>query len=130
MGQKNFKPRHRESKTKSFNGRKNIDKMYGREWEAYRARFLSINKECYSCGRKSEVVDHLVPHKGDASLFKNTTNHIPLCIKCHNTVTGLFDKNYHPGDSIESKVKWLNDRRIPTDNWTPKKVKVLSYYGK
>ena len=56
-------------------------------------------------------MDHLVPHNGDDKLFKATGNHIPLCERDHNTVTSLFDRKYKVGDSVEGKVKWLNDLR-------------------
>jgi len=39
-----------------------------------------------------------------------------------------FDAKYRPGDTIEPKVKWLNSRRMPTDTWSPKKVKILERY--
>jgi len=102
--------------------------MYNRTWEAYRLRFLAINKECYACGKPAEVVDHLKPHKGDEFLFKKTDNHIPLCTVCHNTVTTLFDRRYRVGDSITKKIEWLSRKRVPGTGWDFKRVKVLDRY--
>ena len=129
MGQKTFKPGF---KSKDFgrkhNGRANIDAMYDKDWERYRKRFLAVNSECYACGSLAIVVDHLMPHQGDEKLFKKLDNHIPLCIVCHNTATSLFDKKYVRGNPIDKKIAWLNSNRFPTDNWIPKKVRVLSSY--
>lgn len=97
-------------------------------WRNYCARFLAINGRCYACGEPATVVDHLVPHKGDEKLFRATNNHIPLCEKDHNFVSAKFDAKYVIGSSIEPKVKWLNARRVPTETWTPEKVKVLPNY--
>lgn len=101
--------------------------MYDRTWEAYREVFLRTNPVCYACGNKSWVVDHLRPHKGCEKLFKQLDNHIPLCNKCHNTVTALFDKNYIKGNTIEPKLKWLERMRI--DYQCSVRVKVLPKYG-
>ena len=76
------------------------------------------------------MVDHLVPHKGDEILFEKLGNHIPLCIACHNYVTGKFDYNYRVGDSIEPKTKWLNEERDRNQVLRDRKfkaVKVLKY---
>lgn len=129
MGQKTFVPRHRQHQAKAFNNRAHIDRMYDAQaWRNYRVRFLATNRECYSCGNSAEVVDHLIPHKGDQKLFEKLDNHIPLCVTCHNTVTTKFDRNFRPGGSITEKVKWLSRKRIVTETWTPKKVRVMDKY--
>ena len=113
---------------KAYNGRAKIDAMYDEAWARYSKAFLTINKTCYSCGVKSEVVDHLVPHKGDEKLFKKLDNHIPLCHRCHNTVTSLFDRNHKPGNKdITPKLKWLAKSRERFFNGS--KVYVLPTYG-
>lgn len=132
---KNFVPRHRRESS-SFKPRKHEPERERRQalyraddsWRKYCARFLALNPKCYACGERATVVDHLVPHKGDEKLFKATDNHIPLCERDHNTVTGKFDYRYVPGSSIQAKVDWLNARRVPTDTWTPAPVKVLPSY--
>lgn len=97
-------------------------------WRNYCARFLAVNSQCYACGQKATVVDHLLPHKGDDFLFKKLDNHIPLCDKDHNFVSAKFDRKYIIGSSNYMKIGWLNSRRMPTDTWTPKPVKVLASY--
>lgn len=123
---KKFTPA-RNTKAFKFNPTLDRDRMYDHEWEKYRTRFLSINSTCYACGTKASVVDHLIPHKGDETLFKKLDNHIPLCKRCHDTVTAYFDKNYVKNSSIEPKLKWLQKTRI--DYCITSRVKVLPSYG-
>lgn len=76
------------------------------------------------------MVDHLVPHKGDEKLFQASGNHIPLCAKCHNTVTGKFDYKYSTGGSIEEKTSWMNTERQKNQFLLDKKfplVMVVNY---
>lgn len=87
-----------------------------------------MNRECYACGSPATVVDHLIPHQGSNELFRKLDNHIPLCVYCHNTVTTKFDRYAKFGVLNQEKVKWLNAKRFPTEKWSPKKIKVLSYY--
>lgn len=127
--QKSFRPIQSTGwKSKSvYNGRSALDKLYDGNWEKYRLKFLRHNPTCYSCGSKALVVDHIQPHKGDEKLFKKLDNHLPLCHKCHNTITALFDKNYIKGNTIEPKLKWIAQNRI--NYQCDVRVKVLSEYG-
>lgn len=111
--------------SKKFNIRSHIDAMYDSVWESYSKAFLAINSVCYSCGSVAQAVDHVVAHKGDAVLFKKTDNHIPLCHKCHNTVTTLFDRHQVP--KTENKLKWIYANRVR--NNVSVRVKVLPKYG-
>lgn len=132
MAQRNFKPASR-----TYDGYKkelNIERdrhqaMYHTDsWTRYRHRFLKENPYCYSCNNRANVVDHLIPHKGDAKLFEKLDNHIPLCVSCHNMVTALFDKSYKPGQSIEKKVAWLSRERLTAVGMDWPAVKVLGKY--
>lgn len=95
-----------------------------KEWVKYRFRFLHHNPLCYACGAKACVVDHIVAAKLDENLFKNVTNHLPLCKSCHNAITTLFDK-YDP-PKTEDKMVWLQKKR--NDTGTKVRVKVLDKY--
>lgn len=124
---KTFKPKHAAKLDfRSFNGRAAIDRMYDHAWEKYRTVYLKINHQCYACPAPATVVDHLRPHKGDEKLFRQTDNHIPLCAKCHNTVTSLYDRNFKIGGSIKQKIEWFNWSRAR--NEVDIKVKVLPKY--
>ena len=39
------------------------------KWRRVRAAFLQRNSICAECGRPATVVDHIVPHRGDAALL-------------------------------------------------------------
>jgi len=123
---KQFKPNHGGVGPK-FNGRSAIDAMYDSVWTKYSQAFLAINKNCYSCGERSEATDHLIPHHGDKYLFEKTDNHIPLCHRCHNTITSLFDRRHRPGTTIDPKLKWMALNR--SRNMVEGRVKVLPRYG-
>jgi 5-methylcytosine-specific restriction endonuclease McrA len=118
-----FKP-NRGAATKKFNGRAHIDKLYhSSEWMSYRTRYLNINSRCYACGKQSQVVDHLITHKGDIKLFEQNDNHIPLCTICHNKITALFDR-YHV-QKYQEKLRWLSSSRAKWD--ISFKVMVIPY---
>ncbi len=46
-------------------------------------------RECARQGRRvrAEVVDHVVPHRGDWGLFVAPSNHQSLCKRCHDAKT-------------------------------------------
>ena len=64
---------------------------YNSRWQRYRKYFLSRYPLCNECGRAGEVVDHVIPHKGDYKVFWDTDNHQTLCIPCHNRKTATED---------------------------------------
>ena len=90
-------------------GNKERKQLYDSTWYKYRLIFLKVNKFCYVCGEKSTIVDHVIAHKNDEALFKDTKNHIPLCTKCHNTATGSFD--HFPIPKTQEKLQWMYDLR-------------------
>jgi 5-methylcytosine-specific restriction endonuclease McrA len=108
--------------SKKFDGRSHITDLYGKKWNTYRYRYLHHNPHCYACGKKSEVIDHVKPHRGDETLFWKTDNMIPLCHRCHNTITGLFDK---PGKAVDEKLKWLANTRAKNEITTKVKITPL-----
>ena len=62
-----------------------------KQWEALRRQtFIRDLYTCQDCGvivglRKRDAhCDHIVPHKGDASLFHDPDNLQTLCERCHN----------------------------------------------
>ena len=63
---------------------------YGYRWQKYRAWFLRKHPLCVYCQREgrtaaAEVVDHIVPHRGNRDLFWEPGNHQSLCAWHHNT---------------------------------------------
>jgi 5-methylcytosine-specific restriction endonuclease McrA len=65
---------------------------YGLRWRRARAAFLALHPVCAGCraqGRvvPATVVDHVVPHHGDQTLFWDRGNWAPLCKSCHDAKT-------------------------------------------
>lgn len=90
-------------------------------WTEYSIKFLSHNPTCYACGERARVVDHVFTARGDEEKFWNITNLIPLCKRCHDNVTSLFDRHLVP--KTEEKMVWLSRKRVATD--TSVRVKVV-----
>ena len=65
--------------------------LYGARWRRSRELFLVEHPLCVYCQRQGRVapatvVDHIVPHKGDLTLFWDRDNWQPLCKRCHDAV--------------------------------------------
>lgn len=129
MGQSKFNPSYRNAPGRKLKSTvEKYEALYDRAWRSYRKRFLAINSKCYACDNYAKVVDHLIPHKGSVKLFKKLDNHLPLCEKCHNTITALFDMKYIEGQDISMKLRWLHDARMRMPLEKMKRVKVLAKY--
>lgn len=64
---------------------------YGYKWQQARKRFLNTHPLCVYCKRDdritvANVVDHIVPHRGDMKLFWDVNNWQSLCESCHSSV--------------------------------------------
>lgn len=57
------------------------------EWKKRSKWFLAKYPYCVNCGSKSEVTDHIIPHRGDIFLFNDENNWQPLCKECHDKKT-------------------------------------------
>ena len=65
---------------------------YSARWRRARLAFLARHPLCASCqaeGRlvPATVVDHVVPHRGDQTLFWDQGNWAPACKRCHDAKT-------------------------------------------
>ena len=65
---------------------------YGRRWRKLRLMYLSANPLCVECEKKgtirsANILDHIIPHKGDFTLFWDTSNFQALCKSCHDSKT-------------------------------------------
>lgn len=64
-------------------------KMYNtKAWQTLRAVHKRKSPICADCGKPGNVVDHIIPHKGDYNLFFDPRNLQTMCTKCHNKKTG------------------------------------------
>lgn len=64
---------------------------YDQHWRKAREVFLLSHPICNHCGRLANVVDHIIPHKGNKKLFWDKSNWQPLCTECHNRKTASED---------------------------------------
>ena len=78
------------------------ERGYNYRWSKYRKWFLQRHPICMICGRAAaNVVDHIIPHKGDDTLFWDTNNHQALCKRCHDIKTVREDGGF--GNKISQK---------------------------
>ena len=75
------------------------DRGYDARWRKARAAFLRAHPVCLECEAEGKliaatVVDHVVPHKGDASRFWDRTNWQPLCKAHHDRKTAAHDGGF------------------------------------
>lgn len=78
---------------------------YNSKWRTARAAFLRDNPLCAECKRHGKytqaiVVDHIIPHKGDKSLFWDRNNWQPLCKRCHDRKTATEDGGFGHGNIL------------------------------
>ena len=69
------------------------ERGYDGKWRAARDRYLRRNPLCVQCLKEgvitpATVVDHVVPHRGNQTLFWDEHNWQALCKNCHDQKTG------------------------------------------
>lgn len=62
------------------------ERGYDARWDKARAGYLAKHTRCVKCGEPANVVDHIVPHRGDNRLFWSSANWQPLCTACHSSI--------------------------------------------
>ena len=70
-----------------------------RLWVNPRRSFLADHPLCAVCQAEGRlvgatIVDHIIPHKGDLTLFSDQTNWQPLCKRCHDQKTAREDGGF------------------------------------
>ena len=81
------------------------ERGYSAAWQKARRAFLSKHPLCAEHERRGElrpatVVDHVVPHRGDKTLFWTRTNWQPLCKPCHDRKTATEDGGFGRGAEV------------------------------
>lgn len=67
-------------------------------WRRSRVAFLNENPLCVLCGVLADVVDHIIPHRGDIDLFYDPENWQPMCKSCHDSLKAQIEsRGYHIG---------------------------------
>lgn len=67
---------------------------YNARWQRASKLFLKDNPICIRCERPAQVVDHIIPHRGNREFFWDINNWQPLCKHCHDTKTATEDKYF------------------------------------
>ncbi|MEI6798425.1 MAG: HNH endonuclease [Pseudomonadota bacterium] len=57
---------------------------YTSAWDKARKAYLYKHPLCTRCDKPASVVDHIKAHKGDQTLFWDSSNWQALCAPCHN----------------------------------------------
>lgn len=88
LSDSNLCHKHRREEPRAF--------MYNRQWQKARSKYLKANPLCTHCLKlgkftPADVVDHIIPHRGDVSTFWDKDNWQPLCTSCHNRKTATTD---------------------------------------
>jgi 5-methylcytosine-specific restriction protein A len=77
-------------------GKTTGERGYGRRWQKVRIGYLQSHPLCKMCeseGRivPAEVLDHIIPHKGDMELFWDSDNWQGLCKRHHDSDKKLLE---------------------------------------
>lgn len=102
---------------------------YDRRWRKAREWFLRRNPLCVECLRNgiltpATVVDHVIPHRGDPTLFWDQTNWQALCKPCHDRKTALEDGRWSARSTVvtivcgppgSGKTTYVRERARPGD---------------
>lgn len=72
---------------------------YNSRWRKASKMFLSRHPLCVECQKQGRltaatVVDHIIPHKGNQTLFWDENNWQPLCKRCHDVKTVKEDGGF------------------------------------
>lgn len=75
---------------------------YGARWQKVRAGYLASHPLCVQHKAQgmlkvAQVVDHIIPHKGDMVLFWDPNNWQALCKECHDRKTATEDGGWGRG---------------------------------
>lgn len=84
---------------------------YDTRWRSARELFLADEPLCRNCMlqniiKGADVVDHIIPHRGDHDLFWDQTNWQPLCYSCHSIKTTTIDNKLSDYDVAQLKAGW------------------------
>ncbi len=72
--------------------------LYNYRWQKERKAFLVANPLCAVHKKRgkvvaAEVVDHVIPHRGNLDLFWDKSNWQPLCKFCHDSHKQAIEKS-------------------------------------
>jgi 5-methylcytosine-specific restriction protein A len=97
--------RHKKETAKQIDDRRGtaVSRGYDGRWQKARHSYLLHHPLCVTCqaeGRikAANVVDHIIPHKGDKQVFWDISNWQSLCKQCHDIKTAKEDGRWGRGE--------------------------------
>ena len=94
-------PRHVRLEAKALDARRGTahERGYSAAWQRARLGWLAAHPLCVRCEaagvvEAATVVDHIVPHRGDKTLFWDRDNWQSLCDRHHNVKTAMEDGGF------------------------------------
>ncbi len=75
------------------------ERGYNYRWRCARLDYLQRNPLCVECRKRNyvvpaTVVDHVIPHRGDETLFWDQGNWAAMCAACHSRKTVKRDGGF------------------------------------
>lgn len=70
---------------------------YTKHWDVEAKAFLNlpVNRLCAcGCGRAAQMVDHIIPHRGNPQLMWSRSNWQPMTTACHSRKTAKHDGGF------------------------------------
>lgn len=64
-------------------------------WRQTSKDFLKKYPACFICGKPAKIADHIIPHRGDVTLFYDSNNLQPMCWSCHSKKTFVENNFFH-----------------------------------
>jgi 5-methylcytosine-specific restriction protein A len=85
---------------------------YGARWTEASLQFRKQNPLCLGCEavgmtEPSTLTDHVIPHKGDMTIFWNSAMWQPACDWHHDCVKKLLELRFAKG-TLDAAALWLN----------------------
>lgn len=89
---------------------------YGSQWQRARVAFLALNPLCVASRANglivaADMVDHIVPHKGDMRLFWDRGNWQALSMDMHRRVKAVIEARWKAGQVGADDLRL--DRPLP-----------------
>lgn len=120
-----FRAPHLPTHTELMHHRQRVDlqrrgtsasRGYGHKWQKARKAYLAKHPLCVCCqanGRivGAEMVDHVVPHGGDMTVFWRSQDWQALCMDCHQRIKQPIELRWKRGEVGAWELRL--DRSLP-----------------
>lgn len=89
--------------------RPSFSERYDHRWERATRQYRQAHPWCIGClaigvQRKAEVIDHIVPHRGDERLFWDPNNWQPACKWHHDAIKPTLERAHSVGKLTASEL--------------------------